>query len=59
MNKKIYQPPFVEIVEASVEHIMIGESNIEQDHDVDAKGNDIFSDDEDNSGLGPKNLWDE
>lgn len=57
MNKKIYQPPFVEIVEASVEHIMIGESNIEQDHDVDSK--DFFGDDEEGSTFGPKNLWDD
>ena len=64
MKKDIYQSPYVEVVKVVTERLLTVPSETEQDHDADAKGNDFFSDDffsddEDNSGLGPKNLWDE
>ena len=59
MKKDIYQSPYVEVVKVVTERLLTVPSETEQDHDADAKNNDIFIDDEDNSGLGPMNLWDE
>lgn len=44
MKKKIYQSPFIELIGSTLQPVLVGESNVEQDHDADSKGNDSGND---------------